>query len=75
MVHFAQSGLGFRGGSFYHKKATRRDLSVSHDYDGQGLTILAEVSTSDRHVVRGPVLGTPPPLVINLRRGHVPVAE
>ena len=30
---------------------------------------------SDRHVVRGPFLEAPPPLVVNLRRRHVPVAE
>ena len=30
---------------------------------------------SDRHVVRGPFLRTPPSLVVDLRRGHVPVPE
>ena len=30
---------------------------------------------SDRHVVRGSFLEAAPPLVVDLRRGHVPVAE
>src|SRR5262245_15244154 len=30
---------------------------------------------SDGHVVRGPFLGAPPPLVVDLRRRHVPVPQ